>query len=256
MNRNMLHYAFEYLDRGWPVIPVKGKTPAVPWTAYQKERPSLDQVKQWFTSGENYNLAVITGTISKLVVVDCDSQDDARWWRKTHAETPLVATTGRGGSHYYYRYPKSQVGNRIGILGRKIDVRAEGGLVVAPPSIHPETNQAYQWERWDHFALDEVPVFDSSWLGRKRCFLSGSKAREFVPNIQDGISYIRHITAESGNGGHNATFRAACKLRDSGLSANEAFDALITWNETNAEPPWTEKELAHKIRDAYREGST
>jgi hypothetical protein len=256
MSSSMLHYAFEYLDRGWPVIPVKGKTPAVPWTAYQKERASLDEVKKWFTSGENYNLAVITGRISRLVVIDCDSRDDAMWWRESHAETPLVATTGRGGSHFYYRYPRSQVGNRIRILGRKIDVRAEGGVVVAPPSIHPETNRAYQWEPWGQYALEEIPVFDPAWCGPNECFVCGSNAREFGLDIRNGASYIRHITAESGNGGHNATFRAACKLRDSGLSADEALDALRTWNETNAKPPWTEKELVHKIRDAYRGAST
>jgi hypothetical protein len=256
MSSSMLHFAFEYLDRGWPVIPVRGKTPAVPWAAYHKERPSLDQVKHWFTSGKNYNLAVVTGTISELVVIDCDSREGATWWRESHAKTPLVATTGRGGSHFYYRCPKSEIGNRVGILGRNIDVRAQGGLIVAPPSIHPETNRAYQWEPWDQYSLDKIPVFDPAWLGSNKCFLSGSNGGEFGPNIRNGVSYIRHIRAESGNGGHNATFRAACKLRDSGLSAEEALDALRTWNDTNAEPPWTDKELMHKIRDAYRGAST
>jgi hypothetical protein len=38
MSSHMLHYAFEYHDRGWPVIPVLGKTPALPWAAYQKKK--------------------------------------------------------------------------------------------------------------------------------------------------------------------------------------------------------------------------
>ena len=70
-----LHFAFEYLDRGWPVIPVDGKTPATAWSAYQKELPSTKQVRRWFSSGgrKNYNLAIVTGRYSGLVVVDCDS---------------------------------------------------------------------------------------------------------------------------------------------------------------------------------------
>lgn len=66
------------------------------------------------------------------------------------------------------------------------------------------------------------------------------------------MAYIRRIEAIAGSGGHNATFRAACKLRDSGLTATEAFQALVLWNETNASPPWSTKELAHKVDDAYR----
>ncbi len=252
MNKNVLHFAFEYHDRGWPVIPVNGKTPAVPWAAYQRQRPTLDQVRQWFASNVNYNLAVVTGRISDLVVIDCDTAEDAMWWRQNHVETPLVVTTGRGGSHFYYRYPKCEVGNRAGILGRKIDVRGEGGLVVAPPSIHPMTDRAYQWRPWDHYAFDEIPVFDPAWLGPASASLSGSYSRRLSPTIRNGLSYIRQITAESGNGGHSATFRAACKLRDSGLTADQALDALRTWSETNAEPRWTEKELAHKIHDAFR----
>ena len=257
MNSNVLHFAFEYLDRGWPVIPVHGKTPAVPWAAYQKKRPSVDEIKEWFASKESYNLAVITGKISELVVIDCDTAADASWWRQNHAETPLVVMTGRGGSHFYYRYPKCEVGNRIGILARSIDVRGDGGLVVAPPSVHPTTAKPYEWSPWDHYSRDEIPFLDPAWLGPARSIeASGLYSREFGPNIRNGLAYIRHITAESENGGHNATFRAACVLRDSGLSANEARDALRSWNETNAEPPWTEKELVHKIQDAYKEVSS
>jgi hypothetical protein len=72
------------------------------------------------------------------------------------------------------------------------------------------------------------------------------------PKIRDGVTYIQSIQAVAGEGGHNATFRAACKLRDSGLSAQQALKVILQWNETNARPPWTEKELAHKIHDAYR----
>jgi hypothetical protein len=41
------------------------------------------------------------------------------------------------------------------------------------------------------------------------------------------LAYIRHIEAVAVDGGHNATFRAACKLHDAGLTADEAFEALV-----------------------------
>jgi hypothetical protein len=163
--------------------------------------------------------------------------------------------TGQGGTHFYYRYPETEVRNRAGILGRRIDVRGEGGLVVAPPSVHPDTGRAYEWTRLEDNALDGIPVFDRHWIqppAQPTIRLGRAHVRERNPDIRDGVSYIQHIEAVSGRGGHNATFRAACKLRESGLPADEALQALSRWNETNANPAWTEKELAHKIHDAYR----
>ena len=255
MRKYVLHFAFEYLDRGWPVIPVKAKTPAIAWSRYQEKRPPLAQVKEWFGANNvhDYNVAVVTGRVSKLVVIDCDTREDALWWRAAFPETPLAVRTGRGGSHFYYRYPETEVRNRAGILGRRIDVRAEGGLVVAPPSVHPNTGEPYRWEPWDHYAVDEIPLFDTSWLGltESSSLLGRDVGRESNGSIRHGLAYIRQIEAVSGSGGHNATYRAACKLRDSGLTADEALQALRDWNETNAKPPWTAKEIAHKVHDAY-----
>ena len=59
MISKVLHCAFEYRDRGWPVIPVQGKTPAVPWATYQNRTPSVEEIKVWFTSKVDYNLAVV-----------------------------------------------------------------------------------------------------------------------------------------------------------------------------------------------------
>lgn len=253
----VLHFAFEYLDRGWPVIPIDGKIPATPWTAYQKKAPSTELVRHWFgpAAQQHYNLAIVTGRYSGLVVVDFDSLEDARWWQNQFPATPLTVYTGRG-MHFYYRYPDEHIACRTHVMGRQIDIRGEGGLAIAPPSIHPETGHVYHWHDTTHYALYDVPLFQSRWVTEPNqtqfATLSRPEASCRVPSIRDGIAYIRRIQAVAGNGGHNATFRAACKLRDSGMTAAEALEALSQWNETNASPPWTAKELAHKVEDAYR----
>jgi len=58
--------------------------------------------------------------------------------------------------------------------------------------------------------------------------------------------------AVSGAGGHPATFRAACECVRFGLSDGDALVLLREWNGTHCQPPWTEKELAHKLADAHR----
>ena len=72
--------------------------------------------------------------------------------------------------------------------------------------------------------------------------------------VRNAVAYIRRIHAKAGEGGHNATFRAACKLRDAGLSEEEALCVLTDWNETNASPPWSAADLVHKIRSVYSLG--
>jgi hypothetical protein len=64
-------------------------------------------------------------------------------------------------------------------------------------------------------------------------------------------AWIAKVFSVSGQAGHNHCFRAACRLVDAGLAWNDAWEELLIWNGTNAEPPWSEKELDHKLRDAF-----
>jgi hypothetical protein len=70
----------------------------------------------------------------------------------------------------------------------------------------------------------------------------------------DGVrDYLAKLPpAVSGAGGHPATFRAACECVRFGLSDGDALALLREWNGTHCHPPWTEKELTHKLNDARR----
>lgn len=244
------HFAAEYFDRGWSVLPLSGKRPAVPsWRDFQSTRATLNQLQEWFGSG-NANVGIITGAVSGLVVVDCDTPGDAVFWRGQFPPTPLEVTTGRGGSHFYYRYPDGEeVCNRAGLLQRHIDLRAQGGYVVAPPSRHPN-GARYRWLGGDEYCLDEVPHFSPAWIAAEAAEAPVAATKD----IRHPRNYIRSIRAVSGQGGHNQTFRAACKLRDAGLSPEEALCELVVWNGSNASPPWSAHELLHKVKSAYQQG--
>ena len=97
-------------------------------------------------------LAIRTGVPSRLVVVDVDPGNGGRAsMDRLIAAGMLVPTrtvrTGSGGRHLYYQHPGLHV--RIpcsaGRLAPGIDVRADGGYVVAPPSVHPRTRRPYAW---------------------------------------------------------------------------------------------------------------
>ena len=238
----IFHHAEEQRDVGRSVIPLIGKKPALEWKPYQARRAHLGELAVWFGHGSTHNLGIVCGNISDLVVVDCDTRAEAVWWWHNRPQTPEMIQSGRG-VHFYYRY--SPTGNRTGVLGRHIDIRGDGGYVVGVGSIHPETGRAYVRVGEGGINLDAVPTFDPVWISQD------SKAKQTTTALRDPLAYIRHIHARSGSGGHNATFRAACKLRESQLSESEALAVMIGWNETNAEPPWSLQELVHKVKDAF-----
>ena len=243
------HLAAEYFDRGWSVIPLRGKRPAVPsWLEYQKRRAGFPELRRWFKS-TSINVGIVTGKLSGLVVVDCDTPEDARFWKESFPKTPLAVVTGREGSHFYYRYPADDdVYNRAGLLNRKIDLRGQGGYVVAPPSRHPN-GAHYRWHGSDDYCLDHVPYFSPAWIAPDESRVPLAISTE----IRSPRSYIRSIHAVSGQGGHKQTFRAACKLRDAGLTPEEALCELLLWNQSNASPPWSARELLHKVQSAYQD---
>lgn len=249
LSASLLAAAKFYLALGWPVIPLQGKLPTICWKRFQTSLPTLDEATSWFTQSTESptGLGIVTGHLSRLVVVDCDSHADAEFWQTKYGGSTIMALTGGGGLHLYYKMPADEeVRNRAHTLRRRIDVRGEGGYVTAPPSVHP-SGTVYEWSQFQHTA--KLPLFSPGWLDSPKSLTLPSIPE--TKRIRHALAYILRIRATAGEGGHNATFRAACRLRDAGLSADEALSLLSAWNETNASPPWSAAELEHKIRSAF-----
>ena len=138
--QNTLVHALGYLSRGWSVIPVPHgtKTPKIKWEPYQIIRADEEQVRAWFEEKKS-NIAIVTGKISGIVIVDIDLGADI-----SGLDLPATPTilSGGGGKHLYYRYPEGidRIQNSAGIIRPHIDIRADGGMIIAPPSIHPSGN--------------------------------------------------------------------------------------------------------------------
>jgi hypothetical protein len=81
-------------------------------------------------------LAVITGAVSSVVVLDVDKPD----FFKHPVPDTLTAKTSRG-HHYYFKHPGFEV--RTTHLGFG-ELKGDGGLVIAPPSVHPDGSE-YEW---------------------------------------------------------------------------------------------------------------
>jgi hypothetical protein len=143
--------ALSYAARGWSVIVMqpRAKRPLVPWREFQQRRARAEEIVAWFDRHPDANVGIVTGKISGIVVIDIDvahgGPASVAELERAHGPLPVTieARTGGGGRHLYYLHPGRTQGNRAG-LRPGIDVRGDGGCVVAPPSIHP-CGRRYAW---------------------------------------------------------------------------------------------------------------
>ncbi len=126
----------------FPLVPGQ-KQPAVDGGLLAGTR-SLSQIGKWW-SARPWNIGVVTGLKSNLVVVDLDGSSAVNWWKGQQLPTTRYVKTGKG-YHLYYRYPTDwNIRNSASRLAPNVDIRAEGGYVVAPPSLHPNGHK-YVWQ--------------------------------------------------------------------------------------------------------------
>ena len=192
-----LDAALFYYDRG--LVPIPAHTPDVDgqcscgratcdnvgkhprlktWKQYQTETPTRDQVIEWFTKWPEANIALST---EDRVVVDVDDETGYTALEEERYELPATAVvrTGRGFHHHFGPKQGASSRSRAGIVA-KVDVRAGGGLIIMPPSLHA-SGVRYQWdEEHDGFELAEAP----EWACAKK---ASSKPSEPATRVADLI---------------------------------------------------------------------
>ena len=147
--------ALEYARMGFQVFPCmpNRKNPATTHGFHDATSDLAETESRW-TQNPNFNIGIRTGTDLDgrvLVVIDVDprSGGDATLTelQKMHGPLPETArvTTGRrdGGQHYYFICPPEVTLKSK--LGQGVDIKSRGGYVIAPPSIHPDTGESYEW---------------------------------------------------------------------------------------------------------------
>jgi hypothetical protein len=119
------------------------KQPTVNWSEYQNRLPTKEEVTERFSQYPSANIGIVTGKISDLVVFDLDSQK-AEEFANSEGGFPDTARVKTGkGYHLYMKHPGFEIRNQVN-KDLEIDIRAEGGYAVAPPSVHG-TGSAYKW---------------------------------------------------------------------------------------------------------------
>jgi Bifunctional DNA primase/polymerase, N-terminal len=156
--------------------------------------------------------------------------------------------------HLGYRARQGvDVGNRVRIKGRPIDLRASGGYAIVPNSVNA-AGVAYRWLS-EVPPLAELPLFKVSWTRERRKQVKTAVADVLDPDnlLRRGRAYVEKLpVAVSGSNGHTTTFVAAIKIvKFVAFHRDLAWQLLLHYNATRCEPPWdVERELRHKLEDA------
>ena len=178
----MLESALRYGELGWAVFPVYsvknkicscGKSScSLPGKHPITRRGLLDassdpiQIKKWWTQYPNANIAVTCGKVSSgLLVIDIDNKpglNAEEVWNEIcqkydYKPDTLEAISGGGGRHVYFWYTGTEIRSGTNVLAQNIDIRADGGYIILPPSSHLSGNEYYWDSLDDNISINQAP---------------------------------------------------------------------------------------------------
>ena len=244
----MIAPAHAYAEFDWPVLPLEpgGKRPHGQLAPHGLHSASTDPatVLACWRRAPTANIGVRTG--GGLVVLDVDDDvgaDSLAALEREHGELPetVRAKTGGGGAHYYLS-AKQRVPCSAGQLAPGLDVRGDGGYVVAPPSIH-HSGRTYEWD----VAPGEgsiAPLPD--WLGR---LLMPPGPRQAKP-----VAYWRQLVQGVKEGGRNdATARLfGYLLSRRAMDPHVALELVVAWDSQRNRPPLGRTEVTRTCESIAR----
>lgn len=238
--------AIDLARLGWAIFPVipRDKRPATTH-GFKDASRDVALVRDMFRPSSSYNIGVATGSLSDgLVVIDADvkpgqGKDGASFvetWQREHGAWPdtVEAVSGGGGHHWYFSAPsgiKSSANAEHGV-----DVRGEGGYIVAPPSVHPSGTR-YEWVVGaSPFERDVAQANDSvlgliSYLSSKPKGSPRWNEKEVVP---EGTR-------------DDELFRACSSWQARGFSDEEIMNLALEYNERSFRPPLSADEVRAKV---------
>lgn len=211
----LINQALRYAKAGLSIIPLKpkGKEPLIPWQEYQHRRASESEIRVWWTKWPDANVAIVTGSISGVICVDLDGEEGFLSANQMKLTSMVISLTGNG-KHLWYKHPGGVVENAV----RKypgIDVRGDGGYVLAPPSIHPN-GKRYRFQN-----VLNVTALSSLSLFPKTVFAQVVSQTELLSKHEEG--WIAKALEDMKDGNIDNTLTSILgRMRYDGWSASDA----------------------------------
>jgi putative DNA primase/helicase len=235
----MLQSALALASRGLRIFPCKvGDKQPVTNNGFKDASADPAFVVRWWGSGPPFNIGVATGSASGVLVVDVDDEREGetslRALETAHGALPptVESITGKG-RHIWFKMPDQSLPCSVDRIGPGIDVRADGGYVICPPSIHP-SGRAYTW------SVDSASAFANppAWLLARA-----------LTSTTDGTAGGKVLPAPTGDwrgivvNGAGEGVRDCTAARLTGYLLRHRVDPLVVlgllhaWNESRCSPP-------------------
>ena len=242
----LLDAALEYASHGWPVFPLDGKDPRTSHGFYDATTDTAT-IQAWWTRWPDANIGLPTGE-DTAVVVDIDGPG-AEMALQGHDLATTTAKTAKG-QHLYFAWSEGcgELRNWTEILP-DVDIRTTGGYVVAPPSIHPDTGERYEWitaPPWDEPPKPFPRGLADHIIGAKARRPQGKSSGEAGPHARAAVE--GHPYALAAFADEIATLRA-CSEGERNDTLNRAAFALfglVKGGHLDRAKTWDELEKAAK----------
>ncbi len=262
--------ALKYFDeRNWaihPLVPNEKKPVSTDWNKWSHELPTRVQIENWWKRNPNYNIGLVTGEASGVVVLDIDLHKNPNAAKELEALAyhgtgkrivcPYVWTPG-GGKHAYFAYPEgANIGcTSIGIEG--IDTRGNGGNIVLPPSIHPN-GKPYRWnaplEDRDLPPLPDAIIakLDKDRPAPKRVLVQMKlNPNDLLSTMMEQCAFCREFTPDTGAMHEELWYRWLTQMVCYDGGAELAYE--LSSGSEKFDDKTTQKKIAH-AQEAYKKG--
>ena len=245
-----LEWALQYYRAGWVIFPCVDKRPHFAalaehggsWKWINRATLTEGRVAKWWTDFPEAQIGLVCGQVSNVVVLDMD-------WLKVsgggevdliRGKEPMLlaerfpktvmSITGGKGRHLFYRYQPLK--NSVKTVHPQIDIRADGGYVILPPSTHQSGN-SYAWDPefyWSPERIQSLPDLPDELL-----INTGSKEPR---ERSEWLGLIQGVS----EGARNQTAASLSGLLIARLDPYLAWEFMNMWNERNR-PPVPAEEL-------------
>jgi hypothetical protein len=266
---NVRSIAADYLRRNWSIVPIPFRAKAPVIDAWQNLRIVESELDHFFPARQN--VGVLLGQPSVwLIDIDLDHELALKLAPSFLPLTGAIfARASKRRSHWLYYASQPVATRQWRLADRKmvVELRSTGGQTIFPPSVHPN-GEPIEWdidgepavvdpleleaqlERIYREVASQVPAPPKPRPARTQIELNAPRAV-----LDRATRYLAKLPpAIAGQGGHDATFRAACTLAIGfGLERGQTLALLREWNETHCQPTWNERELEHKVDDALKQ---
>ena len=235
--------ALGYVREGFAVFPLcpRDKRPIPGSRGFKDASHDPADIERWWTNEPDANIGIATGAASGGVfVIDVDdghTDGDAASaalgeWEAEHGELPetRVSSTGSGGRHILFRCPPGvSIKSAAGVVDH-VDVRGDGGYIVAPPSTHPNGNM-YAWEDWSA----DIATANDSALALARNGRAQERKRYVLPEVIPEGTRVTEL------------FRYASSLQENGMLDDQIIISVHDANKARCTKPLSEEELRREV---------